>query len=68
MDGFKIYDEKLRVLNKEEEVVPEGKRKSVEIEDSGNDDIKTKTKIYSFVMTDQDYCKRYCTTLLFHVL
>jgi len=69
VDGFKIYDEKLKVLNDEDEEEEEaGKKKIFEMESNGKEDIRKENKVYSFVMTDANYCKRYCTTLLFHVL
>ena len=69
MEGFKIFDEQLRVLNEEEDEEGEDvEHKEKKGTDAENKDIKNEIKIYSFVMTDANYCKRYCTTLLFYVL
>ena len=69
MEGFKIFDEQLKVLNEEEDDEgEESEHSSKKTADSENKDIKNEIKIYSFVMTDANYCKRYCTTLLFYVL
>ncbi len=69
MEGFKIFDEHLKVLNEEEDDEgEESEHNSKKGAEPENKDIKNEIKIYSFVMTDANYCKRYCTTLLFYVL
>jgi len=69
VEGFKIFDEHLKVLNEEEDDEgEESEHNSKKGAEPENKDIKNEIKIYSFVMTDANYCKRYCTTLLFYVL
>jgi len=70
VEGFKIFDEQLRVLNEEEEEEAEEAEHTAKkpMTDAEHKDIKNEIRIYSFVMTDANYCKRYCTTLLFYSL
>jgi uDENN domain len=68
--GFKIYDENFKTLNvTEEEPAEKSKEKSKnkQAEEVPLDPTSEKNEMFSFVMTDGNYQKRYCTTLLIHV-
>lgn len=68
--GFKIYDENFKALNvQEEDVVDKNKDKSKnkQAKEVPLDPSSEKNEMFSFVMTDGSYQKRYCTTLLIHV-
>jgi len=55
-DEFKIYNENMKIMNKEPGDV-------VKKQES---DLENRATISSFVMTDENYNKRYCTTIEFY--
>ena len=67
-DGIKIYNENMKILNDKDpefsfstSALDELAEKSIPVDEIGQLDL-----LYSFVFTDIDLKRRYCTCLTFH--
>ena len=68
-EGYCLYDENLNVVNEQGETIKTAVQKST-TKNKKNvwDQIQEEyNKLHHFVMTDQDYTKRYCTSLIVDV-